>query len=144
MREIKFRGLKKQYEGEPNGNEKEWVYGYLVKEGGFAYIYDEQGKKHYVNWESATQFTGLKDKNGKEIYEGDIVKDLMDNPAEVKFGKYSAGGLDYYASEAYGFYVQIRTKGEEVNGDTQTLGCYGEEVIGNIYESPQLLEHATN
>ena len=67
------------------------------------------------------QYTGLKDKNGKEIYEGDIVY-IPDMKFEVKFreticwdcgGNYT--GMGYEISEAY-------------------------EIIGNIYENPELLE----
>jgi uncharacterized phage protein (TIGR01671 family) len=85
------------------------------------------------------QSTGLFDKNGVEIFAGDIVKSFLDEPAIVKFGKYMAGGDDYYAQDAYGFYVQRILKGKEIKDDTETL--VNHEIIGNIYENPELLNN---
>jgi len=93
------------------------------------------------------QFTGLCDKNGKEIYEGDIVRNHWTNVAGifigdlwiVKFGDYDDSEIEY-GSPAIGFY------GENQGGEQQGIGnipCdngISIEVIGNIYENPELLK----
>jgi len=89
------------------------------------------------------QYTGLKDKNEREIYEGDIVDDNWFNVHKekinqyhiVKFGEHEANGGDYYSNTAYGFFL------ENDKGETYTL-LYHEpiEVIGNIYQTPDLVK----
>ena len=134
-REIKFRALNKQ---------NEWVYGSL--------IYDVNEKwyihqNNFVFWagyceiipQTISQFTGLKDKNGKEIYEGDICigNDHIENDNEkfiIKYGKYKTDEWkEKYSCNTYqfGLYAEfIKTKSQ-----VHLVSPNGIEVIGNIYES---------
>lgn len=135
MREIKFRGKTGTVEG------KKWVYGYLYKIKSFfseAYQYfikNEHLQETIIDEETIGQYTGLKDKNGQEIYEGDIVyikgeTELLDIKGKVEY------------NDSWAQFV-ITNTGNIIN-ETEPLGDYEEqdlEVIGNIYNNPELLKN---
>ena len=93
-----------------------------------------------IEKETIGQYTGLKDKNGKEIYEGDIVKVKLYKGEEEK---YFIGKVEYFGSN---FIVDADNNSEYHVYDLDGFGidyrynledC---EVIGNIYDNPELLE----
>ncbi|WP_164219329.1 YopX family protein [Virgibacillus sp. YIM 98842] len=155
MRTIKFRG--KTLEDAGLRKAGEWAYGgYFVD---YCYGGCSEGKHHIVEWnstgmgyfahtlvekESVGQFTGLKDKHGKEIYEGDLVKTHdQNNVIEYRHGSFMIIGLheDKYErtySRFYHYLIDSTIPHVEVSrfdGVTTTL-----EVIGNRFENPELLE----
>lgn len=124
-REIKFRGKRIDL--------GEWVYGsLLIGFTGITYIVTMHDHilgmttMHEVDEKTVGQYTVLKDKNGKEIYEGDIVRLEQWRPSinEVLFNR---GGFCFRSSKDDTFYPD---------------GKYLEEgeVIGNIYDHPELLK----
>lgn len=129
MREILFRGKRLD-----NG---EWVYGYYVHIGPVscqrAYIIPEYTSAIYVKEvdpSTVDQYTGLMDKNGKRIFEGDIVSTDIARPyliVEFRDGCFmfncNDGGRDYYD-------IML-----PILEDAQTEYKYG-EIIGNIHDTP--------
>ncbi len=75
------------------------------------------------------QFTGLTDKNGKEIYEGDILKFM---PSNVENPQFTIGVVHYSETDAR-YKVDYWSFGTDVYFSNM-------EIIGNIYENPNLLE----
>ena len=93
-----------------------------------------------VNSDTVGQFVGLHDKNGKEIYEGDIVK-IYGHRFDFGFKQEEIGQIKFIHG-AFGFYRE-KSKNEYCFNNLETEEAYGEldyyEVIGNIYDNPELL-----
>ena len=128
MREILFRGKRTD-----NG---EWMYGSPIPEDYYALIRfwnteEFEYEEHLVAPESISEFTGLTDKNGNKIFEGDIVRGLFLHScpvnAVVAFDNGSFGLLwDRAGAETFWAFTSI---------------CNVEyEVIGNIHDNPELLK----
>ena len=136
-REIKFRGKRK--------DNNEWIYGFVWKcidpckeetiyKGTFIQTGVNIDKWHEIYPESLGEFMGLEDKNDKEIYEGDIVDyscaeycdpEISCTPHIIDSGR----GEIYYLKTGY-----------EIKNAEFPPDCYELEIIGNIYENPNLLE----
>jgi hypothetical protein len=140
MREIMFRGQTRRF-GEKvrmNGEKvpSNWVYGGICQgKGDFSIIYgsmddklEQPTEKHVVYTETVGQYTGLTDKNGKKIFEGDIVSLYTGTRYEVDFDEGRRGWFPFAQGDGCGC-CEI---------DTHHLRhC---EVIGNIHDNPELLK----
>ena len=82
------------------------------------------------------QYTGLKDKNGKEIYEGDIISDLVESDGELIQSKCQV----YFDEMTCQFMLDCSAKQDLSFGTSlfQELEDFEYEIIGNIYENPDL------
>ena len=153
MREIFFRGKRTD-----NG---EWVYGCLIFAPNYNCILQDEEKVHpmdfpYLNGElgvidgkvtpvdpeTVGQYTGLKDKNGTKIFEGDMIKPFDDEidkmVVEFNFGQFL---LCLYGERGYMAEYGWEESGNYGCFEAEPLSSYGDdiEVIGNIHDDPELL-----
>lgn len=129
MREILFKA-KKTIDGE-------WIEGYMYRlseeHHPFIMLKDRFGEGYEVDESTVCQYTGLTDKNGCKIWEGDVCDRHEKYPEIVK---YRQG--DYVLDYSYAF-------GKDSGFNYCNLGFYVcergcVEVIGNIFDNPELLE----
>lgn len=123
MREIKFRAK----------HGKEWVYGDLhLNSGKIPHIHPDPFTSKSIDIETIGQYTGLRDKNGKEIYEGDIIRSFDSSGDAI---------LHYIVWEEARFVALY--KGRYFRSKCflkqDWLDEYDKEVIGNIYDNKNLL-----
>lgn len=134
-RQILFRGKRVDND--------EWVYGDLIHRQVWStqltiIRISDDGFDHYeefeVKPETVGQFTGLTDKNGKKIFEGDIVKGDLglgygDNESHIAYIEYQEDGMSFCLVEIL---EEDFGKCAEISDDL--------EVICNIHDNPELLE----
>ena len=141
MREILFRGKRTD-----NGD---WVEGFIVASrentypNGFEMItvdginYDELDSyipdfiSYAVDPSTVCQYTGMKDKNGKRIFEGDVAKVLQGKDKDIAYVGFENGAFMLYPKTGN---IYERTLWEYWYNDWDV------EVIGNITDNPELLE----
>lgn len=139
MREIKFRGH----------NGIEWLYDSQISiipygKNVHCFMPNEKNKSDQndvCNWDSVSyvgQYTGCKDANGKEIYEGDIIRLEGVDDREIGSTWEHIGKIVYKRGAFFVCYFDYYADGdEELICDAQVE--FG-TVIGNIYENKNLLE----
>ncbi len=123
MREIKFRAWNPQSKEMHLPNEYNLLYRWFIP-----------SKECTEYWESASafkpvpiilmQYTGLKDKNGKEIFEGDIVENMNGDNRQILYTHNS-------------FEMRLLNGNREKSG---TIWWHSVEIIGNIHENKELLD----
>ena len=128
MREIKFRAWDKE--------QKEWVK-YSITDNIPIFCHntsrwktDKEGKRFIL-----CQYTGLKNFNGKEIYEGDIVR-------AIGFSKWI--GVAKYSDKNQAFVFECIDKNYRGNIVFMSQFDQGFKILGNIYENPEMLEETSN
>lgn len=118
-REIKFRGL---------SFDKGWIYGNLIKSDQSTWIRESDYYNFKVKVDTVGQFTGLHDKNGKEIYEGDILRIIVNNNIE------KICAVEFKS----GIFGVMFSKQRELTAFPHFCNTTF-EVIGNVFENPELL-----
>ena len=133
-REIKFRGKSIM-----NNTCGDWLYSSGIKYGDDVELMycdeDTSEEWNYIDKETVGQYTGLHDKNGKEIYEGDIIHINDEFLNEFNYLiEWNEEYLRYY------LYSVDKEKLNKLGGILEAhLNSLEVEVIGNIYDNPELL-----
>ncbi len=140
-REILFRGKHIHVLSQNKHLDGTWVYGYLC---GKNYInscdedeYEEKFTSEIlIDPETVCQYTGLTDKNGKKIFEGDIARDIFDCSVVgiVRYGEYQNVLDDDGFGGHVGFYIDWQEKKKWLRKDLAYWVKHS-EFIGNIFDN---------
>lgn len=129
MRETKFRGKRLD-----NG---EWIEGDLLRMLDHWFIFPDPAPegidKYAVAPATVGEYTGLKDKNGKEIYEGDVIRSPLSEdktrPHRIFYHTGNAAFMGALVDRKELCYLRL---------DQDWIYKFGKEVIGNIHDNPEL------
>ena len=143
MRIIKFKGK--------SVDSSEWIEGYYYKECDNTYIIEDRQKDSMFNRNEAVlidpstvcQFTGFLDKNGKEIYEGDVLRSDIYPFSCIEDNKYDNyyGTIDWSEEEASFYIVAIKNPKSSVRGISDGISDFISqktmqdfEVVGSVHD----------
>ena len=142
MREILFRGkrcdnsewvqgyyIRAEHHWHNHGIHKDWITLGASANGGWFALHN----KYAVKSETVGQFTGLTDKNGKKIFEGDIVRCISMTDMANMVVIFEDGEFRMVLCEKYKDYIP--------GCGFYAIRCFDKEVIGNIHDNPELLEN---
>jgi len=138
MREIKFRGK--------HWKTGKWHYGYFWKSPDGLYWIKENGADYRVAPETVGQYVGHSDKNEKEIYESDIVKTDWQHDGSTNYDYEITGEVKWDKDRSQWSIEHEKNGGAETliypfySFEREELLDEGIEVIGNIYENPELIK----
>lgn len=136
QREIKFRGKRLDGQG--------WAFGSYIEaelNNGIAHEivpYKRGEPVVEVDPETVGEYTGIKDKNGVEIYEGDIIECVDSHGEPVRHFVEFCGRRGYYAQYFAGHSPLPAYEAGPIYQDY--IDEFGKYVIGNIHDNPELLK----
>ena len=137
MRELKFRAWFKE---EKRMYAQKHITGiYLNQDIIGLYVFDEEGRvtdatEYNLSDVELMQYTGLKDKNGKEIYEGDIVSGWI---SDIEHDKLLSVGKIMFVDGAFGIFSISNNFIGDLSSCTLNKSI---KIIGNVYENPELFK----
>ena len=141
MREILFRGKCNEV-GKYNG---QWIEGFYGEDDGkpiIARSTDHGLIGYFCEPDSIGQYTGLTDKNGRKIFEGDILKvkqhgEMGLRTCAIYFGEYIDADSVFGDYRCIGFYLKVVDECCSIGGLLDS--DFEFEIIGNIYDNPELV-----
>ena len=161
MRQIKFRGRRIDYQVWPDSPNIQWVHGlyftapltdensgmnadagwYFLSGGERKHCIVQDGTSFVVDPDTVGEWTGLRDSKrtvefpeGQDVYEDDIVRVTDD------IGDSSIHRVEYQGAQNYPAFDLVPDPGYDSNALSWALAMYRVEVIGNVHDTPNLLE----